>query len=305
VIFQRTPPWIVPNPDYHAEIPAGKHWLLNHVPYYAKWFRFWMFWRTAEGLLSIVKIDPEWEDQDRAVSAANEMLRLALSENIKAMLADDPELADQAIPHYPPGGKRMLIDNGSWLQALKRPNVHVVTDPIAEITTRGVKTKSGVEYEVDVLLYGTGFQASRFLFPMKVTGRAGVDLQAHWDGDPRAYLGITIPGFPNLFCLYGPNTNIVVNGSIVFFSECEVRYVMGCLKLLLEGGHAAMDCRREVHDRYNAKIDRANAGMAWGTPKVTSWYKNSKGRVTQNWPFTLLEFWSLTKNPEPTDYILT
>ena len=305
VVFQRTPPWIIPNPDYQTDIPAGKHWLLNHVPYYAKWFRFWMFWRTAEGLLSIVKVDPEWPGQDRSSSAANDMLRIALTENIKMIVSDDPDLLAKTVPQYPPGGKRMLIDSGNWLQALKRANVHVVTDAIAAITPRGVKTKSGAEYAVDILIYGTGFQASRFLSPMKITGRNGVDLHAHWDGDPRAYLGITMPGFPNLFCLYGPNTNIVVNGSIIFFSECEVRYIMGCLKLLLENGHAAMDCRQDVHDAYNVKIDRGNRQMAWGVTKANSWYKNDKGRITQNWPFTLLEFWTQTKTPNPADYIFT
>jgi 4-hydroxyacetophenone monooxygenase len=304
-VFQRTPPWILPTPDYHADIPAGKHWLLNHVPYYAKWFRFWMFWRTAEGLLSVVKVDPAWGDQDHSVSAENDQLRALLTENLKAWVGDDPDLLAKATPHYPPGGKRMLLDNGNYLLALRRDNVRVITDPIGEITAHGVRTVSGAECEVDVLIYGTGFQADRFLFPMKVTGRNGVDLHAHWNGDPRAYLGITIPGFPNLFCLYGPNTNIVVNGSIIFFSECEVRYVMGCLELLLERGHAAMDCKQEVHDAYNEKIDRGNLGMAWGTPNVRSWYKNSKGRVTQNWPFTLLEFWTQTQAPDPADYIFT
>jgi len=305
VVFQRTPPWILPTPDYHADIPAGKHWLLNHVPYYAKWFRFWMFWRTAEGLLSLVKIDPAWTDHTHAVSEANDQLRMMLAENIKAFVGDDPELLAKATPHYPPGGKRMLLDNGNWLLALKRDNVHVVTDSISEITPRGLKTESGAEYEVDILIYGTGFQASRFLFPMEIKGRNGLDLHAHWDGDPRAYLGITVPGFPNLFCLYGPNTNIVVNGSIVFFSECEVRYIMGCLKLLLENGKTAMECKQAVHDAYNEKIDRGNLEMAWGSPNVRSWYKNSKGRVTQNWPFTLLEFWSQTQAPNPADYNIT
>jgi len=305
VIFQRTPPWVVPNPNYQAEIPAGKHWLLNHVPYYAKWFRFWMFWRTAEGLLAIVKVDPEWTDQERSVSAANDMLRTILTENLTVMVGNDPELLAKCTPHYPPAGKRMLIDSGTWLRALRRPNVRLVTDPISEITPRGVRTASGAEYDADVIIYGTGFHANRFLFPMKVTGRNGVDLQARWAGDPRAYLGITIPGFPNLFCLYGTNTNIVVNGSIAFFSECEVRYIIGCIKLLLEKGRAAIDCKQDVHDAYNARIDAGNAAMAWGTPKVTSWYKNSKGRVTQNWPFTLLEFWSLTRNPNPADFVFS
>jgi 4-hydroxyacetophenone monooxygenase len=135
-----------------------------------------------------------------------------------------------------------------------------------------------------------------------VKGRDGVDLHAHWDGDPRAYLGITIPGFPNFFCLYGPNTNIVVNGSIVFFSECEVHYVLGCLETLLRDGYAAMECRRDVHDAYNERIDRGNLGMAWGTPGVRSWYKNARGRVTQNWPFTLLEYWRQTRSPDQADY---
>jgi 4-hydroxyacetophenone monooxygenase len=206
------------------------------------------------------------------------------------------------VPQYPPGGKRILFDNGNWLRALKRGNVDVVTDPIAEITETGVITESGARYDADVLIYGTGFQASRFLWPMQVTGRNGLDLQSHWDGDPRAYLGITIPGFPNLFCCYGPNTNIVVNGSIVFFSECEVRYTLGCIKLLLERGQAALDCRRDVHDDYNKVIDQGNLDMAWGAADVPTWYKNAKGRVTQNWPFSLVEFWERTKAPDPGDF---
>ena len=305
IVFQRTPPWILPTPDYHADIPAGTHWLLNHVPFYAKWLRFWMFWRVAEGLLSVVKVDPAWPDQERSVSAANDQLRALLTENIKALVGDDSELLAKAVPIYPPAGKRMLLDNGNWLQSLKRDNVRVVTDPIREITPRGIRTESGEEHAVDVVIYGTGFQANRFLFPMKVKGRGGVDLHAHWDGDPRAYLGITIPGFPNLFCLYGPNTNIVVNGSIVFFSECEMRYVMGCLELLMKNHHAAMDCRRDVHDAYNARIDQGNREMAWGTPNVRSWYKNANGRVTQNWPFTLREFWNQTRAPDPADFIFS
>jgi 4-hydroxyacetophenone monooxygenase len=139
---------------------------------------------------------------------------------------------------------------------------------------------------------------------MKVKGRGGIDLQTHWDGDPRAYLGITVPGFPNLFLCYGPNTNIVVNGSIIFFSECEIRYILGCIKLLLEEGRRALDCREEVHDAYNKQVDAGNANMAWGAPNVSSWYKNEKGRVTQNWPFSLLEFWTRTRKPDPADYRL-
>src|SRR4029450_7174702 len=112
-----------------------------------------------------------------------------------------------------------------WASTLKRDNVALVTDQIREITPQGVVTEDGEEHVVDVIVYGTGFQASSFLTPMTVTGRDGRDLHEEWHGDARAYLGVTVPGFPNLFCLYGPNTNIVVNGSIVSFSYCGARCV--------------------------------------------------------------------------------
>jgi 4-hydroxyacetophenone monooxygenase len=139
---------------------------------------------------------------------------------------------------------------------------------------------------------------------MKITGREGVVLNEHWGDDPRAYLGITIPGFPNLFCLYGPNTNLVHGGSIIFHSECQVRYILGCLRLLLENGHASMDCKQDVHDAFNAKVDEANANRTWGMPQVNSWYKNSKGRITQCWPWRLVDYWSVTQDPNPADFVL-
>ena len=302
VIFQRTPPWMAPTPTYRQHIPTGKHWLLQHVPFYDKWYRFSLFWRTSEGMLRSVEVDPDWDLAQGSVSEANHKLRELLTAYISGMLADAPEVLAEAIPDYPPGGKRMVIDDGNWLRALTRDNVRVVTDPIEAITPTGLRTRSGVEEKFDVIIFATGFQASQFLMPMRVVGRDAVDLHERWDGTARAYMGITIPGFPNLFCLYGPNTNIVVNGSTIFFAECEMRYVMGCLQLLLTGERPAMDCKVDVHDAYNQRIDEGNLAMAWGTPHVSSWYKNSSGHVTQNWPFTLLEFWAQTRRPDPDDY---
>ncbi len=302
VIFQRTPPWVSMTPEYHDNVPDGKHWLLNHVPYYAKWYRFAMFWRMAEGILAAVKKDPAWNDQKQSISAENDELRKMFTQILEELCGEDKELLAKVTPQYPPGGKRILFDNGNWIRALRRDNVKLVTDKIAEINETGVKTADGKQYDADVLIYGTGFLASRFLWPMQVKGKGGVDLQTQWNGDPRAYLGITIPNFPNLFCLYGPNTNIVVNGSIVFFSECEVRYVLNCIRTLLEEGHAALDCKKSVHDEFNKMIDEGNLNMAWGAANVPTWYKNDKGRVTQNWPFTLVEFWNQTRRVNPADY---
>ena len=301
-IFQRTPNWFGPTPDYHEEVSDGQRWLYTHVPFYSEWHRFWIFWRTADGVLANVTVDPEWEGHGLSVSEANELARLLLTAYLEAEFADRPELLAQVVPTYPVGAKRILRDNGVWARTLKRPHVHLVTEKITEITPTGIVTGDGQEHEVDVVIYGTGFQASRFLAPMEVYGRSGVELHEQWEGNARAYLGITIPDFPNLFCLYGPNTNIVINGSIVYFSECEVRYVLACLRRLFEGGHRALDCRRDVHDAYNEAVDAENGRMAWGVSSVNSWYKNDLGRVSQNWPFTLLEFWRRTKDVDPADY---
>jgi 4-hydroxyacetophenone monooxygenase len=232
------------------------------------------------------------------------MLRTMLAEAMEAQYADRPDLWEKALPEYPPASKRIIVDNGAWAQALHRDNVELTTANIDKITPEGVVTVDGRVHQFDVLIYATGFQPSRFLTPMKVVGRGGVNIHEQWDGDARAYLGITVPGFPNFFVLYGPNTNIVVNGSIIWFSECEVRYVMDCLRTVLAGGHAALECRRDVHDRYNEEIDAENLRMAWGVSKVNSWYKNSKGRVAQNWPFPLLEYWTRTRQVDPADYDL-
>jgi 4-hydroxyacetophenone monooxygenase len=302
-VFQRTPPWLLATPDYHDDFPAGMKWLLRHVPGFVRWDRIWLFWRTQEGLLPMAEVDPDWPDKSRSVSAMNDLVRemftLYYQEEFK-----DPELYDKVLPQYPPLSKRFVRDNGIWNRTFTRPNVTLETTAIEEITEKGVRTVDGVEHEADVLIYGTGFHASKFLTPMQVKGRDGVDLHERWGGDARAYLGLTIPGFPNLFLMYGPNTNIVVNGSIIYFSECEAHYIVESVRMLLESGKRSMDCRPEVHDAYNDRIDAANRLRAWGASSVNSWYKNEQGRVTQNWPFALLEFWQQTREPNPDDYVL-
>jgi len=302
-VFQRTPNWFFPVPNYHEETPGGLEWLFRHVPHYLHWYRFWQFWIMTDGLLPSTVKDESWPHQDRSVSEANDQLRMILSMYIQSQFADRPDLVDKVVPKYPPAAKRIVLDNGIWAETLKRDNVHLITEPIKEITPRGVLTADGVQHAADAIVYGTGFQASRFLTPMKVVGRNGIDLNEQWDGDARAYMGITVPNFPNFFMLYGPNTNLVVNGSIIYFSECEVQYILGCVRMLIEGEHKAIDCKKDVHDAYNKRIDKANLERTWGASKVNSWYKNDKGRVSQNWPFNLIEFWQQTREPDPADYV--
>jgi 4-hydroxyacetophenone monooxygenase len=304
LVFQRTPPWFGPTPDYHDAVESGQRWLYGHIPSYSEWNRFWIFWRMGDGALATVRVDDEYEPKGAAVSVVNDFARMMLTEYIKAEFADRPDLLEHVVPTYPVGSKRMLRDNGVWAGALKRDNARLIPDGIREITPSGIVTDDGEEHAVDVIIYGTGFHASKFLTPMRVTGRNGLDLHEHWKGDARAYLGVNVPGFPNLFCLYGPNTNIVVNGSIVYFSECGVRYILECLRLIHEGGHRALDIRKDVHDEFNDRVDAENRQMAWGWSDVNSWYKNDLGRVAQNWPFTLLEYWQRTRTPDPNEYEL-
>jgi 4-hydroxyacetophenone monooxygenase len=259
---------------------------------------------TTEGFLPMVKSDPTWNGGPGAVSEMNAGLREMAIAGFAEQLRDRPDLLAKVTPDYPVGGKRAVLDNGVWLGALKRENVQLVTDKIVRVTPKGVVTADGTEYEADVLIYGTGFQASNFLSFLKIKGRGGRDLHESWGGDARAYLGMTHPGFPNLFTIYGPNTNIVVNGSIVFFSECAVRYIVGSLKVLAETGARSMEPRQDVYDAFNKRVDEANAGWAWGSPHVSSWYKNAFGRVSQNWPFGLIDYWRATLAPDPGDFVL-
>jgi len=303
-VFQRTAPWLGPTPNYHDKVDEGKKWLLKHVPFYAKWYRFWLWWMLTDGIYEFVKADESWNARKDSVGAQNDMLREMLTQYTLGQLEGRPDLQAAATPNYPPGGKRSVRDNGVWLAALKRPNVETITDPIAEINATGLKTKSGRQIDVDVIIYGTGFTASEFLAPMKFKGKGGIDLHEQWNGDARAYLGITVPNFPNLFIMYGPNTNIVVNGSIIFFSECEMRYIQGLIELLLKSNAASIEVKKDVHDKFNVHVDETNRKMAWGSPNVTSWYKNKKGRVSQNWPYPLVDYWNATQKPNPADFEL-
>src|SRR5262245_22193637 len=247
-VFQRTAQWMFPNPNYHEHVGPGVKWALRHLPFYGRWYRFLLFWPGCDGGLAAARVDPEYPHQERAVSAANDMMREIFTAWISDQVGNDPELLAKVIPDYPATGKRTLQDNGSWLRALTRPNVELVRDETDHIDATGVVTRSGRRYDVDLIVYATGFQANRFLWPMDIIGRNDVVLAQQWGDEPSAYLGITVPNFPNLFCMYGPGTNLAHGGSLLFHSECQIRYLVGSLKALLEGEHRSVESRRAFHD---------------------------------------------------------
>jgi 4-hydroxyacetophenone monooxygenase len=265
-----------------------------------------LFWPACDGGLPAMRVDPEWADQSRSVSAINDAAREFFTQWMSEQVHDDPELVAKVVPDYVCLGKRTLQDNGSWLGALTRDDVELVDDPIAEIRADRIVGESGAEYPVDVIVYATGFQANRYLWPMHIEGREGVVLGEQWGDRPTAYLGITVPNFPNLFCLYGPGTNLAHGGSLIFHSECQIRYVMGCLAELLTGDHASMACRQDVHDDYNDRLQAELDTMVWSHPSIRhSWYRNDEGRIYILSPWRLVDYWAWTRQPDLTDFVLS
>ncbi|MDT5236522.1 MAG: 4-hydroxyacetophenone monooxygenase, partial [Mycobacterium sp.] len=210
----------------------------------------------------------------------------------------------KVVPDYPATGKRTLQDNGSWLRTLTRDNVELVRTGIDRIEADAVVTEDGERYPADVIVYATGFQANKILWPMSIVGRDGEILGERWGERPTAYLGITIPGYPNFFCMYGPGTNLASGGSLIFHSECQMRYITECLELLIAGGHKSMEPTEEKtadwHDRSQAEMRK----MVWSQPSIKhSFYKNSFGEVYGLSPWRLVDYWTWTREPDPDDFV--
>ena len=307
-IIQRSAQWMFPNPNYHAAVGPGMRWAIKHLPFYGRWYRFLIFWPGCDTGLAAAKVDPDWPDQQHAVSAANDMARMMFTGWITSQLDGDPraeELLTKVIPDYPATGKRTLQDNGSWLQTLRRDNVELVRGAVDHIESDAVVDTHGDRHHADVLIYATGFRVNDFLSSLTVTGRDGVELHDAWGQRPAAYLGITVPGFPNFFCMYGPGTNLASGGSLIFHSECEIRYITGCIDLLLATGKTTMEPRREVYDDYYRRCQDELGTLVWSQPSIThSFYKDANGRVHSLSPWRLVDFWSWTRSPNPADYVI-
>jgi 4-hydroxyacetophenone monooxygenase len=305
-VFQRTPQWMFPNPNYHAKVGPGVQWALRHLPFYGRWYRFLILWSACDKGLEGARIDPSWPHQERSISEGNEFTREIFTDWITSQVGDDPDLLAKVIPDYPPTAKRTLQDNGSWLGALTRDNVELVDTGIDHIEPDAIVTTDGIRHECDLIVFATGFLANKFLWPMEITGRDGRTLREVWGEEPTAYLGITVPGFPNLFCMYGPGTNLAHGGSLIFHSECQMRYITGCLDALVGGGHTAMEPRRDVHDAYNERVQKELEGLVWTSPRVEhSWFKNPDGRIYVLSPWRLVDYWGWTQAPDLDDFVLT
>lgn len=303
-VVQRSPQWAAPNDNYFAPVGSDVHWLMENVPYYHEWYRFRLAWTFGDKVHESLQLDPDWPHQDRSVNATNDGHRAFFTRYIEQQMEGREDLLPKVVPTYPPFGKRMLLDNG-WFATLRQPHVELLHDRVAEVTETGFRTTNGHERETDVLVFATGFEAKRLLYPIDLRGRSGRSIRQLWgDDDAHAYLGIVTPDFPNLFMLYGPNTNLGHGGSYIWISECQVRYVIDLLCQMIERRIAAVECKAEVNDEYNRRIDEAHASMIWTHPGMDTWYRNRRGRVVTNMPWRIVDYFTMTQQADLSDFLV-
>jgi 4-hydroxyacetophenone monooxygenase len=303
-VFQRSPQWAAPNDVYFSPIADAASLLMEHVPFYRRWYRTRLSWNTGDRVHASLQKDPAWEHGDRSVNAVNDGHRRVFTRYVEHELAGREDLVAKALPRYPPFGKRMLLDNG-WYAAIRRDDVDLVTSPVAAVTPTGVRAQDGTETAADVVVLCTGFEAQKPLWPLSITGRDGLTIADVWGPDDAdAHLGITVSGFPNLFLTCGPGTVLGHGGSYITIAECQVRYIVEALVGMIENRLGAVEVLPEVHADYAARHDAAHAAMIWTHPGMRNWYRNPAGRVVCALPWRIVDYWTMTRHVDWNEYAL-
>lgn len=287
-IFQRSPNWIVDKPD--RPYAAWERALYKYVPGLLKLSRS-RFYFTFEMRFSSFR-QGTWLGR-----VAEKAGRAAMEEKLKT-----EEMRATQIPDYPMGCKRVLISN-DYLESIQEPHVSVDTSGIAKLGVHSATSNSGKAYEIDTLIYSTGFRTSEFISPMKVVGEQGRDLNEAWAEGAEAHFGMTVAGFPNFFMAYGPNTNLGHN-SIIFMIECQVRYIMQRLKKVRKEGAKTIDVKPGAMAAYNQTLQSDLAQSVWGA-SCESWYKTTSGKIVNNWSGYTLDYWRRTRKPDFSEYLLS
>jgi 4-hydroxyacetophenone monooxygenase len=296
VMFQRTPQWVFPVPGYLSPFPPQVSWLDRNFPYHTNFMRLRTLVRVSSWKL-MTDIDPDFEDP-HAVSAFNKQMRDSSIAFLERKI-DDPELLAKMTPAHPVWSARpvMVDPEYSIIDAVQRGNVTLVTDGIRRITETGIEATDGTVYEVDIIVYATGFHATNYLFPMRITGRNGKSLEEFWEkGGPRAYRFCMIPGFPNLWSLYGPNSNGGLGPSS--YHELVTAYALQCLERLILDGNTFIDVKDDAYWRYNEIVDDRNSRKVWSDPRARNYYWTEHGRSAVQSPFNFDEIWGMLRRPD-------
>ena len=307
-VFQRTPQWISPRANYGRAVEAEVRWLLDNVPGYWNWCRY----TSAIGLFTwhedFLVPDREWERQGGHITKKSDDLREILIGYIRQQVGDRPDLIERLIPDHAPMIRRPVVDNG-WYKALTRANVELVDSGIARLTPSGIETVDGKHRDVDLIVFATGYDVIKYLSPADYRGQGGRSLREFWGDDARAYLGLLVPHFPNLFMLYGPNSQPVSGGiSLPSWFQIWAAYVAQCLVAMFDGGHAAISVTGSAFEAFNKRLDAEASGMAFVTDKgsaAKNYYLNSSGRLQVNTPFETADLYAMQKAPDFDDLVLS
>lgn len=285
-LFQRTPPWVMPKPDY----PIGERArsLYTSIPFTQKLVRTALYWNQEW------KAAPLLGNAPRLAKAAAWVGRRHLEKSIP-----DPVLREKLTPRYQMGCKRILLSN-DYYPALLRPNVEVITDAIDRVEKNGVRTKDGVLHQSDALILGTGFKVAEYLSSIRVEGTRG-ELNDTWKKETATYLGITVSGFPNMFLLMGPNTGLGHN-SMIFMIEAQARYATRCIAALRD--FQSMDVKPEMQQAFTRELAERTEGTVWKSG-CKSWYQGDDGRNLAIWPGYTVEYWQRTRKVDLDAYAIS
>jgi 4-hydroxyacetophenone monooxygenase len=303
-IAMRSRHWVITHPHAGALVPEAVKWAMRHIPHYAEWFRFKTYWAAGDGLYPNVVKDPDWPASDTSVSALNEGTRQWALGYLNTVFADRPDLVEKLTPDFPIFSKRIILDAG-WFQTLRRDNVELEVGGVARVEEDAVILADGRRVQADVLVCATGFDVAKMLGSLEVYGRDGRSLGEEWgQDDPRAYLGVTVPGYPNFFLTVGPNSapNHAAGQNLI--SETQVHYIIECLDLMRDNEAATIEPTLEAFEAWNDKVDARMQQMIWTHPKANSYYNNSKGRVFLSFPWRLVDYWTWTRSPERDAFVI-
>jgi cation diffusion facilitator CzcD-associated flavoprotein CzcO len=283
-IFQRSGNWFMPRRN--RRYPGPVRTAIERLPGLQELRRRFIF-NYGESLTAAIR-------NPRTIG----LIAAARSAAFMRFQLRDPELRRKAWPNYTFGCKRVLFSS-YYLPTLERANVELVTEPIVHVQEHGLETADGVLREADCIIWGTGFKTTEFMFPMEITGSGGVTLREAWAQGPRAHLGISVSGFPNMFLMYGPNTN-TSGGSIIFYEEAQAAYLRQALQSVRARGAATIEVREEVQEASDSAVQARFQGTAW--TRCDSWYRDEHGRIVANWPGYMREYQEQTSQLVESEY---
>jgi 4-hydroxyacetophenone monooxygenase len=301
-VFQRTPQWISPRDKYGQPVEPEVRWLIGAVPAYWNWCRITSIMHLFDFHKDYLIRDADYEATGGRITQKSDFVRNMLTEYIRTETGGREDLIEKLVPDYAPMVRRPIVDNG-WYRALTRDNVELVTDDIVRFTDTGIETADGVHHDVDVVVSATGFDIVKYLWPAEYFGRGGANLHERWDEEsPMAYVGMMVPDFPNLFVLYGPNSQPVSGGvALPAWYQAWAGFVARCLTTMIERGATTVEVTREAFEDYNERLVAESQNLIMVTDEAIArrnYYVNARGRMQVNAPWETSDYFRMTSYPD-------